>query len=148
MSDEQKYPILSKVNYPSDIRQLSLPQLKQLCTDIREYMVDTISEIGGHFGGGLGAVELTVAIHKVFNTPHDLVVWRTPIKFLPEGKKHLIEFDSSEELADFSNVLKVSTILLVQGMLLLQYLLHLVWQLQKVSLKLIKKLLQLLVMEQ
>ena len=94
MSDEQKYPILSKVNYPSDIRQLSLPQLKQLCTDIREYMVDTISEIGGHFGGGLGTVELTVAIHKVFNTPHDLVVWDTghqayPHKILTGRKEAL-----------------------------------------------------------
>ena len=77
MISEEKYPVLSKVDYPSDIRQLSLPQLKQLCSDIREYMVDTISEIGGHFGGGLGTVELTVAIHKVFNTPHDLVVWDT-----------------------------------------------------------------------
>ena len=94
MIDEQKYPVLSKVDYPSDIRQLSLPQLKQLCTDIREYMVDTISEIGGHFGGGLGAVELTVAIHKVFNTPHDLVVWDTghqayPHKILTGRKEAL-----------------------------------------------------------
>jgi len=65
-----------------------------LCTDIREYMVDTISEIGGHFGGGLGAVELTVAIHKVFNTPHDLVVWDTghqayPHKILTGRKEAL-----------------------------------------------------------
>jgi 1-deoxy-D-xylulose-5-phosphate synthase len=94
MIDEQKYPILSRVDYPSDIRQLSLPQLKQLCTDIREYMVDTISEIGGHFGGGLGTVELTVAIHKVFNTPHDLVVWDTghqayPHKILTGRKEAL-----------------------------------------------------------
>ncbi len=94
MIDENKYPILSKVDYPSDIRQLSLPQLKQLCTDIREYMVDTISEIGGHFGGGLGTVELTVAIHKVFNTPHDLVVWDTghqayPHKILTGRKEAL-----------------------------------------------------------
>jgi len=94
MIDDQKYPILSKVDYPSDIRQFSLPQLKQLCVDIREYMVDTISEIGGHFGGGLGTVELTVAIHKVFNTPHDLVVWDTghqayPHKILTGRKEAL-----------------------------------------------------------
>ena len=94
MISEEKYPVLSKVNYPSDIRQLSLPQLKQLCSDIREYMVDTISEIGGHFGGGLGTVELTVAIHKVFNTPHDLVVWDTghqayPHKILTGRKEAL-----------------------------------------------------------
>lgn len=94
MNDEKTYPVLSNINYPSDIRQLSLPQLKQLCTDIREYMVDTISEIGGHFGGGLGTVELTVAIHKVFNTPHDLVVWDTghqayPHKILTGRKEAL-----------------------------------------------------------
>jgi 1-deoxy-D-xylulose-5-phosphate synthase len=77
MIDFEKYPVLSKVNYPSDIKNLHLPQLKQLCADIREYMVDTISEIGGHFGGGLGTVELTVAIHKVFDTPYDLIVWDT-----------------------------------------------------------------------
>ena len=94
MISEEKYPILSKVDYPSDIRQLSVPQLKQLCSDIREYMVDTISEIGGHFGGGLGTVELTVAIHKVFNTPNDLVVWDTghqayPHKILTGRKEAL-----------------------------------------------------------
>lgn len=91
---EQKYPILSKVNYPSDIKQMDVAELKQLCKDIREYLVDTISEIGGHFGGGLGTVELTVAVHKVFNTPYDLVVWDTghqayPHKILTGRKEAL-----------------------------------------------------------
>lgn len=94
MSDAGKYEILSKVNYPSDIRQLDVSQLKQLCTEIREYLIDTISEVGGHFGGGLGTVELTVAIHKVFNTPYDLVVWDTghqayPHKILTGRKEAL-----------------------------------------------------------
>jgi len=94
MIDAKKYPVLSKVDIPSNIRDLELPQLKQLCKDIRDYMVDTISEIGGHFGGGLGAVELTVAIHKVFNTPKDLVVWDTghqayPHKILTGRKEAL-----------------------------------------------------------
>jgi 1-deoxy-D-xylulose-5-phosphate synthase len=94
MIDEKKYPVLSKVDDPSHIRDLALPQLKQLCNDIRDYMVDTISEIGGHFGGGLGTVELTVAIHKVFNTPKDLVVWDTghqayPHKILTGRKEAL-----------------------------------------------------------
>lgn len=110
MIDEQKYPILSKVNYPSDIRQLSLPHLKQLCTDIREYMVDTISEIGGHFGGGLGAVELTVAIHKVFNTPHDLVVWDTGHQAYPHkiltGRKEAL--NRIRQLGGISGFLKRS----------------------------------------
>ena len=77
MLDTEKYPVLSKVELPEDIRNLDTLQLKQLCSDIREFLIDTISEIGGHFGGGLGTVELTVAIHKVFNTPYDQVVWDT-----------------------------------------------------------------------
>ncbi len=94
MTESEKYPVLSKVNYPSDIKQMDVTELKGLCKDIREYLVDTISEIGGHFGGGLGAVELTVAIHKVFNTPYDLVVWDTghqayPHKILTGRKEAL-----------------------------------------------------------
>ncbi len=94
MSETEKFPVLSKVNYPSDIKGMDINQLKGLCKDIREYLVDTISEIGGHFGGGLGTVELTVAIHKVFNTPYDLVVWDTghqayPHKILTGRKEAL-----------------------------------------------------------
>lgn len=94
MSDQDKYPILSKINLPSDIRKLDISELKILCADIRNYMVDTISEIGGHFGGGLGTVELTVAIHKVFNTPYDQVVWDTghqayPHKIITGRKEQL-----------------------------------------------------------
>jgi 1-deoxy-D-xylulose-5-phosphate synthase len=94
MNENSKYEILSKINYPKDIRQLDVAQLKILCSDIREYLIDTISEIGGHFGGGLGAVELTVALHKVFNTPEDLLVWDTghqayPHKILTGRKEQL-----------------------------------------------------------
>ena len=90
----EKYPVLSKVNYPGDIKKLSVQELKVLCQDIRSYLVDTISEIGGHFGGGLGTVELTVAIHRVFNTPYDQVVWDTghqayPHKILTGRKEAL-----------------------------------------------------------
>lgn len=77
MIDESKYNILFKVNSPKDIRDFNISELKVLCTEIREYMVDVISQIGGHFGGGLGTVELTVALHKVFNTPIDKLVWDT-----------------------------------------------------------------------
>lgn len=94
MTDTKKYPVLSKVNYPSDVKKLDITELKELCKDIREFLVDTISEIGGHFGGGLGTVELTIAIHKVFNTPYDLVVWDTghqayPHKILTGRKEAL-----------------------------------------------------------
>jgi 1-deoxy-D-xylulose-5-phosphate synthase len=94
MTNTKKYSVLSKVNYPSDVKKLDTTELKGLCKDIREFLVDTISEIGGHFGGGLGTVELTIAIHKVFNTPYDLVVWDTghqayPHKILTGRKEAL-----------------------------------------------------------
>ncbi|MCH8169871.1 MAG: 1-deoxy-D-xylulose-5-phosphate synthase [Bacteroidetes bacterium] len=94
MIDEKKFKILSKVDYPSDLKNLSIAELNTLCSEIRQYMIDTISEIGGHFGGGLGAVEIAVAVHKVFNTPHDLVVWDTghqayPHKILTGRKEAL-----------------------------------------------------------
>lgn len=75
--DKSKYQVLFKVDSPKDIRNLSVPDLKTLCSEIREYMVDVISQIGGHFGGGLGTVELTVALHRVFDTPTDQIVWDT-----------------------------------------------------------------------
>jgi 1-deoxy-D-xylulose-5-phosphate synthase len=77
MADEVKYKVLFKINSPADVRSLSIEDLKILCVEIREYLVDVISQIGGHFGGGLGTVELTVALHKVFDTPNDLIVWDT-----------------------------------------------------------------------
>jgi 1-deoxy-D-xylulose-5-phosphate synthase len=77
MNVNEKYKVLSKINYPADVKKLDVSELKILCSDIREFLIDTISGIGGHFGGGLGTVELAVAVHKVFNTPNDLVVWDT-----------------------------------------------------------------------
>lgn len=77
MVDKSKYKYIFKVNSPDDIKNFSVLELKGLCSEIRQYMVDIISQVGGHFGGGLGTVELTVALHKVFNTPTDLIVWDT-----------------------------------------------------------------------
>lgn len=77
MGSTDKYPLLSQVNYPEDLRKLKIFELKRLCSDIRNYLIDVVSEVGGHFGGGLGTVELAVALHKSFNTPHDYIVWDT-----------------------------------------------------------------------
>ena len=95
MIDKSKYQILFKVNDPKDIRDFNTAELKLLCREVREYMVDVVSQIGGHFGGGLGTVELTVALHKVFNTPDDLIVWDTghqayPHKILTGRRDQLI----------------------------------------------------------
>lgn len=66
---------LSRINGPDDLRKLDKPELVQLCDELRQFIIDNVSVYGGHFGASLGVVELTVAIHYVFNTPHDLVVW-------------------------------------------------------------------------
>ena len=67
--------LLSKIEYPSDLRKLSKDQLKQVADELRQYIIDVVSVKGGHFGASLGVVELTVALHYIFNTPEDQLVW-------------------------------------------------------------------------
>ena len=68
-------PLLDKVNLPEDLRGLDDKDLPQLAAELREEMIDAVSRTGGHLGAGLGVVELTIAIHKVFNTPHDRLIF-------------------------------------------------------------------------
>jgi len=67
--------LLEKVNSPADLKKLNPNQLEQFCKELRQYIVDIVSTKGGHFGASLGVVELTTAIHYVFNTPYDQLVW-------------------------------------------------------------------------
>lgn len=75
MEDDAKYPLLSTINYPDDLRRLRIEQLPQLCKELRGYLIDCLSKNPGHFASSLGVVELTVALHYVFNTPYDRLVW-------------------------------------------------------------------------
>ena len=68
-------PLLDTVNWPADIRGFSRDQIKQLADEVRSEVIDAVSVTGGHLGAGLGVVELTVAIHHVFNTPDDKLIW-------------------------------------------------------------------------
>ena len=68
-------PILDKVNFPADMREFSRDEVKQLANELRAEVIDAVSVTGGHLGAGLGVVELTVAIHHVFNTPDDKLIW-------------------------------------------------------------------------
>ncbi len=68
-------PLLDKVHTPADARDLSIPELKQLAGELRAETIDAVSQTGGHLGAGLGVVELTVALHHVFDTPKDIVIW-------------------------------------------------------------------------
>ena len=69
------YKYLDKVNFPSDIKKLSIDELKILSEEIRKEMIEAVSVTGGHLGAGLGVVELTVALHYVFDTPNDKLIW-------------------------------------------------------------------------
>ncbi len=73
--DAQLYPMLSAINSPDDLRRLPVERLPEVCADIRRFLIDSLSENPGHFASSMGAVELTVALHYVFNTPYDRIVW-------------------------------------------------------------------------
>jgi len=69
------YPILTRVNSPEDLKDLTLSELRGLCRDLREFIVHNVSHTGGHLASNLGSIELTVALHKVFDSPEDRIVW-------------------------------------------------------------------------
>ena len=74
---ETQYKFLNKINSPADLRKLSVKDLRAVSTEVRDFLIDCVSKTGGHFGAGLGSVELAVALHYVFNTPVDKLVWDT-----------------------------------------------------------------------
>ena len=75
MSERPETPLLDQVRYPADIRALDKDQLPQLADELRAEMISAVSQSGGHLGSGLGVVELTVAVHHVFDTPNDKLIW-------------------------------------------------------------------------
>ena len=70
-----KKNLLDQVKYPTDLRKLNKEDLKQLAKELRQELIDVVSVTGGHLGAGLGVVELTIALHYVFDTPKDKLVW-------------------------------------------------------------------------
>ena len=68
-------PLLSKINAPEDLKKVSRDKLHQVCDELRQYIIDVVSVQGGHFASSLGVVELSVALHYVYNTPYDQLVW-------------------------------------------------------------------------
>ncbi len=77
MTDWSTYRYLPSIDSPADLRKLPESALREVCAEVRRYLIDVITQVGGHFGAGLGVVELTVALHYVFNTPEDKLVWDT-----------------------------------------------------------------------
>jgi len=86
--------VLSRVNFPNDLKQLSTEKLIALCSELREFMISTVAETGGHLGAGLGVVELTVALHATFNAPKDKIIWDVGHQSYPHkiltGRKDLM----------------------------------------------------------
>ena len=75
MSKYKQGDLLAKINSPADLRELKKNQLPKVSNQLRQYILDILSENGGHLGASLGVVELTVALHYTFNTPYDQLVW-------------------------------------------------------------------------
>ena len=75
MTERPDTPLLDNVHYPADLRALDKSQLPQLADELRQEMISAVSVTGGHLGAGLGVVELTVAVHYVFDTPRDKLIW-------------------------------------------------------------------------
>ncbi len=101
-----EYQYLPSITSPADLRKLPETALKQVSNEVREFMVDAITKVGGHFGAGLGVVELTVALHYVFNTPEDKIVLDTghqgyPHKILTGRRDSLLTIRQKDGLSGF-----------------------------------------------
>ncbi|MGZ8172401.1 1-deoxy-D-xylulose-5-phosphate synthase [Methylobacter sp.] len=108
MNTLHNYPLLKDINTPADVRKLSKNQLKPLAKELRDYLTHTVSISGGHFSAGLGTVELTIALHYVFNTPSDQLVWDVghqayPHKILTGRKERMTTIRTKDGVSAFPN---------------------------------------------
>jgi 1-deoxy-D-xylulose-5-phosphate synthase len=102
----QQYPFLSKIGSPAELRELDEDQLVDVADDLRRYLIESVATSGGHFGAGLGCVELTVALHYLYETPYDRVVWDVghqayPHKILCERAARITTIKQKQGLAPF-----------------------------------------------
>jgi len=104
---KKNYKYLDKINFPADIKKLKHSELRILADEVREEMIDAVSETGGHLGAGLGVVELTVALHYIFNTPNDKLIWDVghqtyPHKILTGRKDRIRTLRKGKGLSGFT----------------------------------------------
>ena len=102
-----QYKFLNKINFPEDVRKLTQTELKFLADELRQELIDVVSETGGHLGAGLGVVELTIVLHYIFNTPHDKLIWDVghqtyPHKILTGRKNKIRSLRKGEGLSGFT----------------------------------------------
>ena len=103
----KKYQYLDNVKFPSDIKNLNPSELKILAKEVRDEMIDAVSVTGGHLGAGLGVVELTIALHYVFDTPNDKIIWDVghqtyPHKILTGRKDKITTLRQGNGLSGFT----------------------------------------------
>src|SRR6059058_6668773 len=101
--------LLDTINGPNDLRELSEDQLKQVAQEVRELIIDTIGEIGGHFGANLGACEIAVALHSLLESPRDKIIWDVghqayPHKVLTGRRDRLASIRKYDGLAPFCSI--------------------------------------------
>ncbi len=99
-------PLLDSVNYPSDLRSFSINELETLANELREFLLYSVGQSGGHLGGGLGVIELTIILHHLYNTPYDNLVWDVghqayPHKILTGRKEKIMSIRKKGGLAPF-----------------------------------------------
>ena len=107
--NKPKSILLDKVNFPADLKQLNLSELEVLADELREFLLYSVSQSGGHFGAGLGAIELTIALHYVLDLPNDKIVWDTghqayPHKILTGRKDKIHKIRQLDGLAAFPSI--------------------------------------------
>ncbi len=107
MADLQKYPLLSSISSPDDLKKLESLRLTTLCEELRAFLIDSVAETGGHLGASLGTVELTTALHYVYDTPGDQIVWDVghqtyPHKILTGRARQMHTMRKSGGLAGFT----------------------------------------------
>ena len=90
-----KYKFLDQINFPDDLRNVSINDLNQVAEELRHKTIEAVSKTGGHLGAGLGVIELTIALHYIFDTPKDKIIWDVGHQAYPHkiltGRKHQIE---------------------------------------------------------
>ena len=104
---KKNYQLLNDINFPSDLKKVSENNLQKVADEVREEMINAVSETGGHLGAGLGVVELTVALHYVFNTPNDKLIWDVghqtyPHKILTGRKNQIRTLRKGDGLSGFT----------------------------------------------
>jgi 1-deoxy-D-xylulose-5-phosphate synthase len=106
MTDAARYPHLAHIDRPADLRELPQAELQAVADELRAYLIESVASSGGHFGAGLGVVELTVALHWLFNTPDDRLVWDVghqcyPHKILTGRRDRITTIKKKDGLAPF-----------------------------------------------